>query len=263
MNYSSIALDAETIIRSTAEWIKSERLLWDLKDLKSKEDTSLVTSIDLGSEARLVEGFSKILPDSHFLAEENYKEHLPNDLLWIIDPIDGTTNMVHNLPMYCISVALQIEAKTVLGIIYEITSGECFIAHAGSDGATLNGKRISVSKADSLKNTLLATGFPTVDFSRIEPYIDILKTLMKSTRGMRRLGSAAMDLAYVACGRCDGFYEYGLNAWDVAAGAYLVEKAGGKVSDFRGENDFLHGREILGSNGLFHDEFLQVFKDVI
>ena len=263
MNYTLLSQQAENIIRQTAVWIKNERLSWDLGDVKSKADTSLVTSIDLGSEARLVEGFTRILPGSHFLAEEKYSVHDPKELLWIIDPIDGTTNLVHGLPMYCISVALQVNAKTVFGIIYEISSGECYSAYEGQDGATLNGRPISVSKANKLQDTLLATGFPVVDFSRLEPYMDILKIFMQRTHGLRRLGSAAMDLAYVASGRCDGFYEYGLNPWDVAAGAYLVEKAGGKVTDFRGKDDFIHGREIVASNSCFHEEFLDVFKEVI
>ena len=263
MDYTSIAIAAEGVVRSTAEWIKKERLSWEIGSVMSKADSSLVTSIDLGSEERLVSGFSKILPGSHFLAEEKYSKHDPKELLWIIDPIDGTTNLVHGLPIYCISVALQVNAVTVLGIIYEITSGECYMAHAGAEGATMNGKPIFVSKAARLEDTLLATGFPVVDLSRMDFYIDVLKTFMERTHGLRRLGSAAMDLAYVACGRCDGFYEYGLNPWDVAAGAYLVEKAGGKVTDFKGGEDFLHGREIVASNGAFHGEFLEVFRNGI
>ncbi len=263
MDYLFIANEAEKVVRNTAAWIKKERLSWEIKHVMSKADSSLVTSIDLGSEERLVNGFKKILPNSHFLAEENFNQHEPNEILWIIDPIDGTTNLVHGLPMYCISVALQINAKTVLGIIYELNSDECYIAHEGMPGATMNGKPISVSGAQHLEDSLLATGFPVVDLSRLDAYIDILKEFMKRTHGLRRLGSAAMDLAYVACGRCDGFYEYGLSPWDVAAGAYLVEKAGGRVNDFKGAHDYLHGREIVASNGLIQPEFLEVFSKVI
>ncbi|MCX6352521.1 MAG: inositol monophosphatase family protein [Bacteroidetes bacterium] len=261
MNHKLYKSAIETITL-TGQWIAEERRQWDATDLKIKADTSLVTSIDLGSELRLKEGFLRLIPTSEFIAEETSNIRPNTEWVWIIDPIDGTTNFVHGLPMYCISVALYHNNKPVFGCIYEISSAECFTANADEEGAYLNGKRVYVSKAEKLKDTLLATGFPTVDFTTLERYINILKTLMLQTRGIRRLGSAAMDLAYVACGRCDGFYEFGLNPWDVAAGAYLVQKAGGKITDFSGEDDYIFGRQIIGSNGLFHQEFLEVINNL-
>jgi myo-inositol-1(or 4)-monophosphatase len=259
MNWDSIVPKAVQLVRETGQFIKSERQKWSLSDVKIKEDTSLVTSIDVASEQRLVEGLKKILPEADFMAEEAHSQRKTGGLTWIIDPVDGTTNLVHNFPVYCISVALAKEDKVVLGIIYEINTGDCFVAHEGAEGAFLNDEPMKVTKVEPLRKTLLATGFPTVNFDRLDYYLEVLGKLMKSTQGVRRLGSAAMDLAYVACGRCDGFFEYGLNAWDVAAGAYLVQKAGGKVTDFNGGDNFLFGREIVASNALIHEEFLKYF----
>jgi myo-inositol-1(or 4)-monophosphatase len=247
------------LIENTALFVREERAKWEMKDLKHKADASLVTSIDIEVESRLTEGFAQILPEAECLAEENHNTEQKSDLFWIIDPIDGTTNLVHNFPMYCISVALHHKGKTIMGIIYEITSGECFWAHEGQEGAYLNQKRINVSEADTVKKSLIATGFPPNAFPNLDKYLKEFRALMTSTQGLRRLGSAAMDLAYVACGRCDGFFEYSLKPWDIAAGAYLVQKAGGKVTDFSGGDNYLFGGEILADNGLNHNELLKYF----
>lgn len=144
-------------------------------------------------------------------------------------------------------------------MIFEIQNSECFYAWEGSS-AFMNGKKIAVSKSEKLADSLVATGFPYYDYDKLDEYIDLLKDFMHSTRGIRRLGSAAIDLAYVACGRMDGFYEYSLNAWDVAAGAFIVQQAGGKVSDFNGGDKYLFGREIVASNDGIFDEFLGKIK---
>jgi myo-inositol-1(or 4)-monophosphatase len=259
MNLDHIGKSVLQIIEATASFARNERKKWDAPQFRSKQDTSLVTAIDLATEAMLINGFKDVLPNSGFLAEENHQQKPDNEYLWIIDPIDGTTNMVHNMPMYCISVALQHHSKTVLGVIYEISSQECFYSWEGMDGVFLNGEAVKVSQAQNLQNSLLATGFPTVDLSRLDYYLSLLKKFIINTHGLRRLGSAAMDLAYVACGRCDGFYEHGLNPWDIAAGAYLVQKAGGQVSDFSGGDNYLYGREIIASNALIHKEFISYF----
>ncbi len=143
-----------------------------------------------------------------------------------------------------------------MGLIYEINREECFYSWKGAD-AFLNGKKITVSSKDKLDNSLLATGFPYYDYSLLDPYLKLFKEMMKSTRGVRRLGSAAVDLAYVAAGRFEVFYEYGLNPWDVAAGAFLVQQAGGKLCDFKGGNNYIFGKQIVASNGKTHDEFMQ------
>jgi myo-inositol-1(or 4)-monophosphatase len=260
MDLYSLTQQAIGTVEDTAEFVRKERAKWRMADLKHKHDASLVTSIDTAVEERLVERFSKILPGSKFLAEELNSATREEDILWIIDPIDGTTNMVHNLPMYCISVALVYHGKTILGIVCEISSGECFWAYDGQEGAFLGEKRIKVSEIEKVKSSLIATGFPPNAFPHMEEYMEQFRRFMTETQGIRRLGSAAMDLAYVAAGRCDSFFEYCLKPWDVAAGAYLVEKAGGRVSDFSGGDNYLFGQTILASNGRTHQELLTYFQ---
>jgi myo-inositol-1(or 4)-monophosphatase len=186
------------------------------------------------------------------LAEEGTVSTEERPWQWIIDPLDGTTNFLHGLPFFSISLALQYEGETVIGIVYEANRQELFYSWKGASAAFLNGKPIHVSPTTQLEDSLLATGFPYYDFERMPAYIEVLQRFMRDTRGLRRFGSAALDLAYVACGRFDGYFEYSLSPWDVAAGAFLVQQAGGQVSDFSGGRDFIHGQEIVAVNdGLF------------
>src|SRR6185436_8238878 len=215
--------------------------------------------VDKSAEKILVDGLQKILPGSGFITEENTISIRGKEFQWIIDPLDGTTNFVHGVPCYCISVALMQNEELVTGIIYEINQDECFYAWKDSP-AFLNDKEIKVSAVDKLENSLLATGFPYTNFERMKPYMEVFDFCMHETHGLRRLGSAAVDLAYVAAGRFEGFYEYGLNSWDVAAGACIVQQAGGKVSDFSGGKKFIFGKEIIATNKNVFNEFLEVVK---
>jgi len=259
MLIKKVAEQALNIVKDTADYIRKARIQLQGHEISYKPDQSLVTAIDVGAEERLVKGLGSLIPKSTFLAEENYTNAPKSDMMWIIDPIDGTTNFVHNFPMYCISVALWHNGKIVLGIIYEVTSGECFWTHSEIGPVYLNNSPIRVSPVKTLAESVLATGFPPSDFPKIDEYISHFKTFMTKTHGIRRLGSAAMDLAYVACGRCDGFFEYNLKPWDVAAGSYLVQKAGGTVTDFSAGGNFLYGGEILASNTWIHREFNKYF----
>ena len=225
----------------------------DLKGLNQ-----LVTNVDLTTEQFLVERFKEILPNSSFIAEENTGEQTDAEFQWIIDPLDGTTNFVHQIPAYCISVALQQHGETIAGFVYEINREEMF--HADATGAWLNGIPIHVTDTPKMEDTLIATGFPYYDFEHVSAYLKVLEYCMKNTRGVRRLGSAAVDLAYVACGRFDAFYEVGLSAWDVAAGAYIVQQAGGKVSDFNQGDNFIFGGEIIAGNPLITKQLQEVVK---
>jgi myo-inositol-1(or 4)-monophosphatase len=180
------------------------------------------------------------------------------DLTWIIDPLDGTTNFIHGVPVYSISIALMEGPELILGVIYEINLKECFYTWKGSP-SYLNGLEINVSVTDKVRDSLFATGFPYYDYGRLDPYLHFFRYLMENSHGLRRLGSAAADLAYVACGRFDGFYEYGLSPWDVAAGALIVKNAGGAVSDFNGKDDFIFGKEIIATNGSVFDDFFEAF----
>jgi myo-inositol-1(or 4)-monophosphatase len=237
-----------------ARFIRTERERFSEADVESKSLNNLVSYVDKGAEQRLVDGLSKLLPGSGFIAEEGTGTRAANDN-WIIDPLDGTTNFVHGIPCYCISVGLQRDGEMVVGVVLEVTRDECFTAWKGG-GAFLNGTPIRVSQRSSLQESLLATGFPYDDFGRETQYMELLKALMHKSRGIRRLGSAAADLAYVACGRFEAFYEYGLNPWDVAAGALLVQEASGRVTDFRNGDHWLTGEEIVASNGAVHQQLI-------
>lgn len=179
--------------------------------------------------------------------------------MWIIDPLDGTTNFIHSLPVYSISVALTDRDERLIGVVYEINQKECFYAWKGGQ-ACLNGSVIHASKTETLNDSLLATGFPYTDYGRMDHYLQLLGYLLQNSRGLRRFGSAAVDLAYVACGRFDGFYEYGLNPWDVAAGSLIVERAGGRVTDFSGKGNFIYGKEIIAANPLVCNALLHALR---
>lgn len=229
------------------------------RDVEEKALNSLVSYVDKTAEAQLVEALSELLPGSVFLTEEATVEQQSGALQWIIDPLDGTTNFLFQVPVFSVSIALQAAGQTILGVVYEVNRQECFYAWRGG-GAFLNGQPIGVSQRGPLERCLLATGFPYYDYERTARYFTALEYLMRHSRGIRRLGSAAVDLAYVACGRFDGFFEYSLHPWDVAAGAFIVQEAGGRVTDFRGGTDFLHGAEIIASNAAIAPELLQAIR---
>jgi myo-inositol-1(or 4)-monophosphatase len=216
----------------------------------------LVSYVDKEAEKRLVTALSEIVPAAGFIAEENPHLKRSSKMNWIVDPLDGTTNFVHGVPLYSVSIALIDENELVSGVVYEINHDECF--YAWKDGtAFLNDKPLKVSPAKKLEQSLVATGFPYHDYSLMKPYLKLFDDLMRSTRGIRRLGSAAVDLAYVACGRFELFYEYGLNPWDVAAGAFIVQQAGGQITDFRRGDNYVFGGQIVASNRTTHEELMK------
>lgn len=229
------------------------------QDIETKSLNSLVSYVDKTAEEKIIKRLSELLPESGFIAEEGTSEKIGGTYNWIIDPLDGTTNFLHALPVYSVSIALRRNEEIVLGVVYEINQSECFYAWEGSK-AYLNGEEIQVSPTAQLADTLLATGFPYYDFDRLDPFFEFLKYLAQSSRGIRRMGSAAVDLVYVACGRFDAFFEYSLNAWDVAAGAFIVKQAGGTISDFKRENNWLFGREIIACNSNLEQEFVQAIQ---
>lgn len=245
--------------KETGNFIRAERKTFSSASIEYKGHNDLVSYVDKTAEQKLVDALRKILPEAGFITEENTSSEKGITYNWIIDPLDGTTNFIHGIPCFCVSIALMREAHLILGVVYEVNLDECFYAYENG-GAFLNGNKISVSPVHELKKGLLATGFPYSDYSRMREYMDVFDHLMHHTHGLRRLGSAAVDMAYVACGRFEAFYEYGLNAWDIAAGAVIVKEAGGKVSDFSGENNFIFGKEIIASNKLVYDELLEVIR---
>jgi myo-inositol-1(or 4)-monophosphatase len=224
-----------------------------------KGKNNLVSYVDKKVEDMIVDALISLLPDAGFIAEENSERPKREHYNWIIDPLDGTTNFVHGIPIYSTCIALMKDDEVLLGVVYEMNLDECFYAWK-EGGAWLNGKRINVSETDKLSESLLATGFPYYDYELMTEYMNVFEFCMRNTHGIRRLGSAAVDIVYVACGRFEGFYEYGLNAWDVAAGVIIVKEAGGKVSDFSGGDNYIFGREIITNNAGTFEEFLKVVK---
>ncbi|MFH0895456.1 MAG: inositol monophosphatase family protein, partial [Bacteroidota bacterium] len=217
-----------------------------------------VTYVDKASEALIVGELRKILPDSDFIAEENTAGKTSSEYTWIIDPLDGTTNFIHGIPCFSVSIALRHKEETTLGVVYEVNRSECF--YSSGKGTFLNGDPVKVSSMNKLESSFLATGFPYSNFSRMDSFIPHFKEILSKTTGVRRLGSAAADLAYVACGRFDAFWEYDLKPWDVAAGAFLVKQAGGEVTDFKGEDNYVFGGEMVAGNPAIHKELLDSIK---
>lgn len=259
MNLELLTKQVANVSRAVGAYVKNEIRHLREDDIRQKGVNDFVTYVDQTSEKRLVSELEKILPEAGFVAEEDASYKRKERYNWVIDPLDGTTNFVHGVPLYAISIALLDGRQIISGVVFEINLHECFYAWR-KGGAFLNGHEIAVSTSASLENSLVATGFPYTDFSRLEAYLEVFRHLMKNSHGIRRLGSAAVDLAYVACGRYDAFYEYGLNAWDVAAGALLVQEAGGVTTDFSGGDKFLEGREMIASNSVIYDEFLEAVK---
>lgn len=250
----------ESLVRETGQFIRQERLRFTESDIQVKGSRNdLVSYVDIGAEARLTAGCEALLPGSGFIREEGGDLHPDARYRWIIDPLDGTTNFMRDIPSYCISLALQEAGETIVGIVYDVPRDEYFLARAGR-GASRNGQPIKVSEVGELPDALLSTGFPYVKDGSFSDYLSVVQQVIVSTRGIRRFGAAAIDLAWVACGRLDGFFEIGLNPWDVAAGYLLVKEAGGQVSDFSGADNYVFGKQIVVSNGTIHSGILDLLK---
>ena len=229
--------------------------------VEEKHRNGLVSYVDRTAEEMLVERLGRLLPEAAFLTEEETVEQGRNsELQWIIDPLDGTTNYLYGLPHYSISVGLRSGTDMLVGIVHHVPADELFFAWQGG-GAWCNDLPIRVSRRAHLREALVATGFPYHNFSRAEAWFKVLRVLLAEGRAVRRYGSAALDLAWVACWRFDLFFEYGLNAWDVAGGALLVQEAGGRISDFSGGADFVSGGEILACNPAVYDEALRIIRE--
>ncbi len=227
-------------------------------DVSYKSSTiDLVTEVDLLSERLITERIAAHYPRHAILAEEGGHQAGASEYRWLIDPLDGTTNYAHGYPFFCVTLALEYRGEIILGVAYDPLREELFVAERGA-GATLNGRPIRVSRTDVLAKGLLATGFPYDIRSRPEESLDYFARFVKTAQAIRRDGSAVLDLCYLACGRFDGFWELGLKPWDMAAGALMVEEAGGRVTRFDGSRFRLFEPEILASNGLIHEEMIAI-----
>ncbi|MCB2208476.1 MAG: inositol monophosphatase [Bacteroidetes bacterium] len=256
MKLEYISTKVIDIVKKVGFFIEAESKKISTADVKVKGLNDFVTYVDKEAEQRLIRELKGFIPKAGFIVEEDQTQKEAAEYNWIIDPIDGTTNFIHSIPIYSISVALSFKGEIILGIVYEINSKECFHA-IKNHPAYLNDNIITVSKKSFVNKALIATGFPYNNFSMLEPYLSLFKDVMQSSRGIRRLGSAAVDLAYVACGRFDVFYEYSLKPWDVAAGAFIVQQAGGRVTDFSGKSDFIFGQQIIATNNVLHHDFIK------
>ncbi len=228
------------------------------KEITYKSSTiDLVTNVDLLSETLIKERIAAHYPRHAILAEESGHQVGASEYCWLIDPLDGTTNYAHGYPFFCVTLALEYRGEIVLGVAYDPLREELFVAERGA-GATLNGRSIRVSQTATLAQGLLATGFPYTIRSHPDESLDYFARFVKTAQAIRRDGSAVLDLCYLACGRFDGFWELGLKPWDMAAGALMVEEAGGRVTRFDGSRFRLDEPQILASNGLIHEEMIAV-----
>jgi len=221
------------------------------KEITQKSISDYVTEVDVLSEKTIIAHIKNHFPEHHIMAEESSNDYKKAEYLWIIDPLDGTTNFIHGFPVFAISIALMKKGEIVLGVVYDPLKNELFYAEQGS-GAFLNGKRIHASPTKEPALSLIATGFPFRNKHYIDDYIKIFRELLYSVSDLRRAGAAAIDLAYVACGRVDGFFEFALSPWDIAAGVVLIKEAGGMVSDFEGGEGYLKTGHIIGGNQVIH-----------
>ncbi|GET21061.1 inositol monophosphatase family protein [Prolixibacter denitrificans] len=257
MNLEKLCTEVIRIVKETGQFIAGERKTFQLDAVERKGKSDFVSYVDKSAEKQLVEKLHQLLPEAGFITEENTAGNDGEEFKWIIDPLDGTTNFIHGIPPFAVSVALLQGNELVVGVVYEITQDECFYAWKDS-AAYLNGNVIRVSDAATTQDSLIATGFPYYNFDRLDGYIDAMSHFMQHSHGLRRLGSAATDLAYVAAGRFEAFWEHALHAWDVAAGVLIIKQAGGQVTDFNGGDNFLFGGEIVAANDAYFKEFYDI-----
>jgi myo-inositol-1(or 4)-monophosphatase len=250
------------VVKKASAYVREEHENRKGLAIEEKGRQNFVTEVDKRAEEILVEGLSALMPEAGFIAEEGTNKQRGKRHNWIIDPVDGTTNFIHGVFPFAISVGFTDQEEVVAGVVYEFGLNEFFYAWKGG-GAWLDGSRIHVSEVKQVDQSLIATGFPYTNFKYLEQFMRSMNYFMKNSHGLRRLGSAATDIAYVACGRYDAFYEYGLNPWDVAAGMLLVKEAGGAVSDFTGHEDPLFAEHIICSNLKIFNEFQSVIQEIM
>ncbi len=233
----------------------------DRLTVTAKGPKDFVSEVDRAAEAAIVDVIHATYPDHAILAEEGTAKdaNASAEHIWIIDPLDGTTNFLHGFPQYCVSIALQHKGQITQGVVYDPVRNDLFTATRGR-GAFLNDHRMRVSRRQHLKDCLIGTGFPFRDGSDLDAYVKMMRSMMAETAGLRRPGAAALDLAYVAAGYTDGFWEVGLNAWDVAAGSLLIVEAGGLVGDLEGESDYLYSGQVIAGNPRIFAQMVTLLK---
>ncbi len=261
MNLENITRQVTDIAREAGNFIFTERQNFDPSTIEQKGHSSnLVSYVDKEAEKLLVRELMKIIPGSGFITEEGTISQRTNEeYCWVIDPLDGTTNFLHNVPLYSTSIGLLKGDELVSGVILDISRNEMFSGWKNG-GAYLNEKNIKVSQAQDINESLIATGFPYYKFEKMENYLNVLVELMKDCHGLRRCGSAAIDLAWVAAGRFEGYFEYNINSWDIAAGCLILSEAGGITTNFKGESEYLFNKNVLASNLKIHNQFQEIVE---
>jgi len=259
MDYKEITLKVLDLAKIAGTFILEQRKQFTADRIETKGKQDFVSYVDKETEKMLVDGLFKIIPDSGFIVEEKTANHSNEEFIWIVDPLDGTTNFIHGVTPFAISIALMQNNKIVVGVVYELGQKEFFYSWKEAP-VYCNERVVSVSKATAISEGLISTGFHINDNSRLEGQLKTVFEIVSNSHSIRRPGSAATDLAYVAAGRFDGFFEYGLSPWDVAAGGFLVEQAGGTVSDYSGKKNYLYGREIIAGTLGVHENLLQLLQ---
>jgi myo-inositol-1(or 4)-monophosphatase len=263
MDLEKLSFQVCEISERVAVFILSQVEKVSAKDIVEKEKNSLVSYVDETAEKMLVQELSELLPDAGYITEEKTIAQESKNLTWIIDPLDGTTNYLQQIPHYSISVALLADNEIVVGVVYDVAMKECFYAWK-SGGCYSNDRKIEIAQKDDISQAIIVTGFPYNAAYDTQSYIQIFTHWIENARGIRRFGSAALDLAYVASGRLDAYYESSLNAWDLAAGILLVREAGGVATDFNGEHDSLNSGNIIACNkNLYKDIYNPIQKYLI
>lgn len=249
------------VAKLASDFIANQRKCFDSTKIEHKGHQNLVSYVDKQAERLIVEQLQGLIPGCDFLGEEGTSTNNGSPYRWVIDPLDGTTNFIHDFPPYCVSIALEYEGEVVLGVIYVVTSGECFAATKDTP-ATLNGREIRVSDVDRIENSLVISGL-AYDHSCqfISEFTLLFERFNRTTNGARRVGSAAANLAYIACGRAECFYQTNLSPWDVAAGGLIIQQAGGVVVDFDGGGNFVYGKSIIATNQKLHAEFYKKIQE--
>lgn len=259
MDYNEITFSVLNAAKKAGEFILNQRVGFSRDRVEQKGPQDFVSYVDKETEKMLVLILKELIPGCGFIVEEKSASHSGEDFIWVIDPLDGTTNFIHGISPFAISIALLHKGETVIGVVYELGQQEAFYSWKGAP-AYCNGNEIMVSSAGRVSEGLISTGFHISDVSRLDQQLKTVFQIVSNSHGIRRLGSAATDLAYVAAGRFDGFFEYGLSPWDVAAGAFIVQQAGGKVSDYSGGTNYFYGREIIAGTIGVHADVLKLLN---
>lgn len=261
LDLEQITAEVRQLAIETGAFLREERINFHRERVLEKNSHDYVSYVDKKSERRIVKRLKELLPTAGFIAEEGSGSLTDEEYCWLVDPLDGTTNYIHNNAPYCVSIALRNKEELLVGVVYEVCRNECFWAWKGSK-AYLNGTEIHVSAVDSLNESFIELGFPYDADSYREFVTGLIKQLYGNVCGLRLQGSAAAELCYIAAGRFEARLEGLLGPWDIAAGALILMQAGGKITDYKGGNEFYSGKQVLATNGKIHDFLLKIIDSL-